>query len=176
MRTYLAKLGEVMQIAFVPQDFEGALRYWTEAMGVGPFYVQPRLSIPTMKYKGEPTQAVFTIAIAYWGEIQIELIEQHNDAPSIYKEWRDGGHEGVNHNCILVDDIMEARRVAEEAGMAVVQEVPGEGWGVLYVDTGGGPGTILEIIQPNEGMLARFGRIKADSMNWDGSDPIRYFN
>ena len=33
----LAKLGEVMQIAFVPEDFEGAMRFWTQVMGVGPF-------------------------------------------------------------------------------------------------------------------------------------------
>ncbi|HKY82397.1 MAG TPA: VOC family protein [Sphingobium sp.] len=172
----LAKLGEVMQIAFVPEDFEGMLRYWTQMMGVGPFYVQPRLSIPTLRYRGEPTDAIFTVAIAYWGDIQIELIEQHNDAPSIYKQWRDGGHEGVNHSCIVVEDIEEARRTAVEAGMAIAQEIPGDGWGVLYVDTGGGPGTMLEIIQPNEGMLGRFARIKADSLDWDGSDPVRYFS
>ena len=172
----LAKLGEVMQIAFVPEDFEGAMRFWTQVMGVGPFYVQPRLAIPTLRYKGEPTDAVFTVAIAYWGDIQIELIEQHNDAPSLYKEWRDAGREGVNHSCIVVADIAEARRVAEEAGMTVVQEIPGDGWGVLYVDTGGGPGTLLEIIQPNEGMLGRFARIKAAAQDWDGSDPIRYFS
>ncbi|NWK99142.1 hypothetical protein DM806_26485 [Sphingobium lactosutens] len=173
--THLTKLGQVMQIAFVPEDFERALRYWTQVMGVGPFYLQPRLSVPTMRYRGEPTTAVFTVAIAYWGDIQIELIEQHNDAPSVYKEWRDAGREGVNHSCILVEDIQEARRISEEAGMTIVQEIPGEGWGVLYVDTGGGPGTLLEIIQPNEGMLSRFARIKAESVGWDGSDPVRYF-
>ena len=171
----LAQLGEVMQIAYVPKDFDAALRFWTETMGVGPFYLQPNLSIPTLRYMGQPTDAVFSVAIAYWGDIQIELIEQHNDGPSIYKDWRDAGHEGVHHSCIIVEDIEEARRVAEAAGMTVAQEIPADGWGVLYVDTGGGPGTIVEIIQPNEGMLGRFARMKADSIGWDGSDPLRRF-
>ena len=34
----IARLGTVMQLAFVPEDVEGALRYWTETMGVGPFF------------------------------------------------------------------------------------------------------------------------------------------
>ena len=33
------------------------------------------------------------------------MIRQHNDAPSIYKAWRDEGREGLHHVCILVDDL-----------------------------------------------------------------------
>ncbi|NWK98737.1 hypothetical protein DM806_24360 [Sphingobium lactosutens] len=171
-----AQLGQVMQIAYVPEDFDAAIRFWTQTMGVGPFYLQPNLSIPTLRYRGEPTDAVFSVAIAYWGDIQIELIVQHNEAPSIYRDWREAGLKGVHHICIMVEDIEEARRVAEEAGMIVAQEIVAEGWGVLYVDTGGGPGTMTEIVQPNPGMLGRFARIKADSIGWDGSDPVRRFD
>jgi catechol 2,3-dioxygenase-like lactoylglutathione lyase family enzyme len=175
MMKSLMQLGQLMQIAYVPRDFDAALRFWTEDMGVGPFYLQPNLSIPTLKYRGQPTDAVISLAIGYWGDMQIELIEQHNDAPSIYRDWTEAGREGVHHSCILVDDIEEARRIAETAGMTIAQEVPGEGWGVLYVDTGGGPGTMLEIIQPNAGMLGRFATMKAASVGWDGSDPVRRF-
>ncbi len=173
--TSLIQLGQVMQIAYLPRDFEAAIRFWTQTMGVGPFYLQPNLSIPTLRYMGQPTDAVFSIAIAYWGDMQIELIEQHNDSPSIYRDWALAGHEGIHHSCILVDDIETARSIAQSAGMVVAQEVPGEGWGVLYVDTGGGPGTMLEIIQPSEGMKSRFAQMKAASLGWDGSDPVRRF-
>ncbi|HEX8058110.1 MAG TPA: VOC family protein [Novosphingobium sp.] len=173
---HLSKLGQLMQMAYVPQDFAAALRFWTETMGVGPFYLQRNLAPSGLQYMGLPTDAVFSIAIAYWGEIQIELIEQHNGAPSIFTDRDRFGHDGLHHTCILVDDIEEARRSAIASGGVVAQEVPGEGWGVLYVDTGGGPGTLLEIIQPNPGMLARFARMKADALAWDGTDPIRTFD
>lgn len=34
----LAKLGPVMQMAFVSADFDRALAFWTKTMGVGPFF------------------------------------------------------------------------------------------------------------------------------------------
>lgn len=170
----LTQLGEIMQIAYVPADFAAALGFWTDTMGVGPFYLQD-ISLPGLRYYGEPSAPLFSVAIAYWGEVQIELIAQHNDAPSIYRDWRDAGGEGVHHVCILVADIEEARRVALEAGGTVAQEAIGPDYGVLYVDTGGGPGTLLELVQPSPGMRARFARIRADAEGWDGTEPLRRF-
>ena len=34
----IARLGPIMQLAFVPADFGAALDYWTKVMGVGPFF------------------------------------------------------------------------------------------------------------------------------------------
>jgi hypothetical protein len=145
-------------------------------MGVGPFYLQPNLSLPGMLYHGEPSAPVFSVAIAYWGDIQIELIEQHNNAPSIYRDWRDRGGEGVHHSCLLVADLAHARATCEEAGGLIVQDAAfGAGGGVIYVDTGGGPGTMVELVQPNEGTLKRFATIKAASIDWDGAQPMRRF-
>ena len=44
---------------------------------------------------------------------------------------------------------------------------------VLYVDTGGGPGSIVEILQLSTGTDGLFGMIKAASVGWDGSEPLR---
>ena len=38
-----------------------------------------------------------SIALANSGDLQIELIQQVNDAPSMYKEFLDAGHEGLQH-------------------------------------------------------------------------------
>ena len=173
--TGLAQLGKVMQIAYVPADFDGALRFWTQVMGVGPFFLQPNLSPPGSYHRGQPTDAVFSIAIAYWGDVQVELVQQHNDGPSIYKEWRDAGHEGMHHSCILVDDIAEAQRAAEAAGGVIAQEIRGQGWGVFYADMGGGPGTMIEVMQASAATLERFAIMKQASIGWDGSDPVRRF-
>lgn len=29
-------LGDIIQMAYLPEDFDAALRYWTETVGVGP--------------------------------------------------------------------------------------------------------------------------------------------
>lgn len=167
----ISAIGPVMQFAFVPKNFDTALRHWTETMGVGPFFLIENNFLTDGKYLGETYHCVFSIAIAYWGDIQIELVRQENDAPSIYR-----GVEGdaLHHTCIMTDDIVKARSIAEASGAIVLVEgkVGADGH-VLYVDTGGGPGTIVEILQGATGTEGLFGMIKAASVGWDGSEPLR---
>ncbi len=167
----ISAIGPVMQIAFVPKDFDAAIRYWTETMAVGPFFLMENIQLGEMRYMGEPSDCLFSIAIAYWGDMQVELIRQENDAPSIYR-----GQEGgaLHHTCVLTDDIQQARQIAEDSGATILVEgkVAPDG-AVLYVDTGGGPGSIVEILQMSSGSDGLFAMIKAASVGWDGSDPVR---
>ena len=167
----ISAIGPVMQFAFVPKDFDAAVKHWTETMGVGPFYLIENNLLGEGKYLGEPYHCVFSIAIAYWGDMQIELVRQENDAPSIY---RGAEGEALHHTCILTDDIEKARKIAEGTGARVLVEgkVGADGH-VLYVDTGAGPGTIVEILQSATGTADVFAMIKAASVGWDGKDPLR---
>lgn len=170
--TGIAALGEVMQLAFVPDDFDAALKHWTEVMGVGPFFLMEGIHLEGMKYKGEPTDAVFDLALAYWGDIQIELIRPRDDHPSIYSgEY--GAVEGLHHVCILVDDIEDAYRVCGEQGAEIVIEGSLGDSRVIYVDPGQGPGSLVEILQQGEGGPALFAMIKQAGEGWDGSEPLR---
>lgn len=169
----ISALGEVMQLAYVPADFDAALRYWTGIMGVGPFFLFDRISLENCRYRGAPSDAVFSIAIGYWGDMQIELIKQHNDSPSIYKQWRDEGHEGLHHSCIVVPDLQKARAVCVQAGATILQEGKVPGVDAIYVDTGGGPGSMLEIIQVSEDARAAFEAMRDAARDWDGTDPLR---
>lgn len=174
VRRSIAGLGEVMQLAFVPADFDAALRHWTETMGAGPFFALEHVALEDLKYRGRPSDIDFSMALGYWGDIQIELIRQHNDAPSIYKAWRDEGREGLHHVCILTDDMDEARAVAAAAGAEVVQEGRLAGGGsVIYVDPGGGSGGLVEILQRTEGGQALFAMMREAARGWDGSAPLR---
>jgi hypothetical protein len=173
-RETIAALGEVMQLAYVPADFEGALKFWTETMGAGPFFALNHVQLEDVKYRGEPAEIDFSMALGYWGDIQIELIRQHNDAPSIYKAWRDEGREGLHHVCILVGDMAVARAACASSGAAVAQEGMLAGGGeVIYVDTGGGPGTMVEILQPGPGTAGFFAMMREAARGWDGRDPLR---
>jgi methylmalonyl-CoA/ethylmalonyl-CoA epimerase len=167
----LSAIGPVMQIAFVPDDFDAAIAHWTTVMGIGPFFLIENIKLPDSLYLGQPNECVFSIAIAYWGDVQVELIRQENDAPSIY---RGAEGKGLHHTCVLTEDIDAARATAEAAGAKVLVEgrVDPDG-AVLYVDSGGGPGGIVEILQPATGTLGLFEMIKAASQGWDGSDPVR---
>jgi methylmalonyl-CoA/ethylmalonyl-CoA epimerase len=174
MMPSIASLGRVMQIAFVPSDFDAALRHWTKTMGVGPFFSLEHICLPNCRYEGQPADIDFSIAIAYWGDLQVELVRQHNDAPSIYKRWRDEGREGLHHVCIVVDDMAHARAVCAAAGARVTQEGDVAGGGeVIYVDSGGGPGGLVELIRLPQVTLDGFAAMREACRNWDGHEPLR---
>jgi methylmalonyl-CoA/ethylmalonyl-CoA epimerase len=169
----IANLGRVMQLAFVPKDFDVALKYWTEVMGAGPFFLNRHIRLPDMKFRGKPSDIDFSMGLGYWGDMQIELIKQHNAAPSIFNEWRDAGLEGLQHVCVQVSDMNHARGVCSRSGAVVLQEATFPNGGVIYVDTGGGPGTIVELLQMPHGTGAYFDYMREQARNWDGSRPIR---
>jgi len=171
----LASLGEAFQIAFVPSDFDAALRFWTETMGAGPFYLLEHIQAENCKYKGEAASFDFSAAVGYWGDLQIELIQQHDSKPSIYSTWLEQGLQGVHHVCVAVQDMAEARQVCAEVGATVMQEAQFRGGSaeVIYVDTHGGPGTMVEFWKGDDAGRQFFGRIRDAARGWDGSRPLR---
>lgn len=169
----LADVGEIMQLAFLPKDFDAAVKYWTETMGVGPFYLLENIRLGDMKYKGEPTEAVFSVAIAYWNDIQIELVRPENDALAHYSG-EHAVHDRVQHVCITVDDIADAYKACEAAGAEILVEGKvGKAGAVIYADPGYGPGGVVEFVQLDKGGPEWFAMIKAEALDWDGTDPLR---
>lgn len=169
----LASLGSVMQMAYVPSDFDAAVKHWTEVVGAGPFFLLPNVSLPGGRYRGEPSDPVFTMALGYWGDMQIELIRPENDAKSLYR-----GEYGVadvlHHVCILVDSIVEARAACEAAGAEIIFEAPvGDTGGVIYADPGTGPGNLVELLEPQAGTRELFAMMRDAAKGWDGKEPLR---
>lgn len=171
----IAALGPVMQLAFIPRDLEAALNFWTRTMGVGPFFHFAHIRYERAQYLGAPTAIDFSVHIAQWGPVQIELVSQHCDTPSVYKSFLDAGHDGLHHVCISVPDIAAARRACAAAGAPILFEVSLGGTEAFYADPGGGPGTLVEIVQPAPPLVFAFAMIADAARDWDGKDPVRGF-
>jgi methylmalonyl-CoA/ethylmalonyl-CoA epimerase len=169
----LASLGPVGQLAYLPSDFDAALAYWTRTMGVGPFYLMENVALGGMKYRGAPTGSIFSIAIAYWGDIQIELVRAENDEPGLYNGPY-GVKDRLHHVCIFVESIAQARAAAAAAGAEILVEGSvGNDGGVIYVDAGGGPGHVIELLQNMTGADTIFQMIRDAGKDWDGRNPLR---
>ena len=84
---------------------------------------------------------------------------------------------GLHYVCILVDDIEEAYSACERQGAEIVIEGKFGNSRVIYLDpgpeAGGGPGRLVEVLQQDPDGPDLFGMIKAASVDWDGSDPVR---
>jgi len=172
--------GPLLQVGLIVRDVDQALAYWTQVLDVGPFYVIREARIGNFFYRGRPSEdIVITMAFAQSGEMQIELIQQHNDAPSGYREFLSAGREGAQHLSSWFEDPAaydEARTALLGRGMQVVHEtVSNDGSPrFAYFDSGVPFAPMIEL---SEAMLpgARIVQdtVIAASRGWDGTDPIR---
>jgi methylmalonyl-CoA/ethylmalonyl-CoA epimerase len=172
-KSLITSIGSVTQLAFVPSDFDATLKFWLETMGVGPFHIL-KARIETAKYRGQATVPEVTTALGYWDDMQIEIIRQDNAAPSLYREWREAGGEGLHHVCVETDDFAGAKAIAVAAGAELIFDADFFGTEWCYFDTGGGPGTIVEIIRQSPEVAGLMKKIRDSQRGWDGTDPIRY--
>jgi methylmalonyl-CoA/ethylmalonyl-CoA epimerase len=174
----LARLGPIAQLAYVPRDFDAALQTWITQYGVGPFHLWEHIAVDRMWTDGRPASPDFSVALAYWGDVQIELIRQHNDAPSIYRDWNS---DALHHILIAAEDYDAALKACETAGFPVA--MAGEGllgspdFRFCYCALGAnGPAGYVEFAARPAGggaFAERTIAMKAASVDWDGRDPIR---
>ena len=88
--------GGIRQIGMVVRDAQQAMREWGR-LGVGPFFTMP-FTFDDFVYRGRPSAPPeVTLCFAHSGPIQLELIQQHNDVPSAYREFLDSGRVGAQH-------------------------------------------------------------------------------
>jgi Glyoxalase/Bleomycin resistance protein/Dioxygenase superfamily len=168
--------GQVRQNGYVVEDVEAAMRYWSETLGVGPFYYAPRVPVKNFRYRGEPQAIEVSVALANSGPLQIELVQQRNDVPSMYKAFRDAGHVGLQHIAYWTESFDQdiARLTAQGLKVAMSGEV-GEHGRYAYFDTEFHPGSVIELseVAGPKGKLFRLIREAAEG--WNGKDPVRPF-
>ena len=115
-----------------------------------------------------------TIALANTGALQIELIAQHNDAPSMYLDFLQAGNEGLHHLGYACEDYERdvAAYVARGYRIGHAGVVCGRG-GFTYLDTETHPGTVVELFDMAHGRTEIYAAIEAAARDWDGSEPVR---
>ncbi|MBV1688957.1 VOC family protein [Novosphingobium sp. G106] len=170
--------GPIRQVGHVVRDADAAMNYWTGVMGVGPFFVLREYEFLDFRYRGRLSlPPVVTLCFAFSGDLQIELIQQHNDAPSSYREFLSSGREGMQHVSPWFDDLAAydaARARALALGMAMVQESASGIARFCYFETGRPDAPLLELA---EALLPAARGVHdlayAASQGWDGSEPVR---
>jgi hypothetical protein len=161
--------GPVVQQGYVVPDIDEAMAHWI-ARGVGPFFVERHIR-PPGEFDGADVQPDLSAAFAYSGDQQIEVIQQHDDAATIYSEYLAGHPEGgLQHLAMWVDDIDVK---LEELGAAyVVRQRYGPAH--AYLDSAERPGVMIQLMARSDLMVGLFEGIFAAHEAWDGVQaPVR---
>lgn len=168
------RFGPVMQLGFVVPDLERAMAHWTGTVGVGPFFVMSHIKFAEATYRGQPTDADISVAVAQWGEVQVELIQQFNESPSIYSHFPGRAAGGLQHVGVMTasvrDDLEQLRSLGIEA---VQQGSTANGIRFAYINTDQHPGGMIELIEHGPAIDGFFAMVRAAAQGWDGSKPVR---
>ena len=168
--------GEIRQLGYVVHDIEAAMRQWTDTLGVGPWFYAERVTTRNFYHRGAPSPVEISVALANSGPIQVELMQQRNDAPSMYREFLDAGREGLQHVAFWTtsyDD--DLKRLAGRGLLPVMGGEVGAKGRYAYFDTEFHPGTVVELSEVSGAKGDMFRAIREASLAWDGTDPVRSF-
>ena len=163
----------IVQMAWVVRDLEAAARRFSSTLGAGPFLFNRHVQLVDPHHRGQPVRTDFSLALAQAGEIQIELIEQHDLTPSVYRDLVPEGAEGFHHVAVIVPDV--AREVARyrDLGFAVASSGRFGHADFAYIDTSQATGHMVEILPDNETIRRFFGSVRKAAETWDRLEPIR---
>ncbi len=167
-------LGGVVQFAYTVADIETAMREYTARLKVGPWFVRGPFRPLAGTYRGQPCAAEFTLARGFCGHAMVELIQQHDDAPSVFRERIDATGYGFHHWGVAVTDIDAATAEYTRQGAAVAfsDRLP-SGARIVYLDACGPLPGMVELIEFTPDQERHYTAMHAAAIGWDGTDPIR---
>ncbi|MGA5542444.1 VOC family protein [Mycobacterium sp. NPDC051198] len=165
-----------MQICWVVPDLEAAIDSWVSDAGVGPFFWFGGVDFTDGRHRGAvaPFPKV-EAAIAYAGEVQIELVSQDNDEPGVFRDLFRRDASGLHHMALYCTDYEAERDAYIAAGAQLAFEGKLDGIRTCWVDTSPTLGFMVELLEPSAEREAGFAAMHAAAENWDGRDPIVTF-
>ena len=124
--------GAIVQHAYTVADIESAALEQTRTSGIGPWFLRGPFTPPQARYRGAPSTATFTLARAFLGPVMVELIQQHGDEPSVFRERPLGLHHWAT---MPADFDAELARLHALGFESAFEDVLPTGARITYVDT-----------------------------------------
>jgi catechol 2,3-dioxygenase-like lactoylglutathione lyase family enzyme len=171
-------IGEAKQLGVVVKDLDAAMRFWTDTLKVGPFVViEEAVGDRDYMHRGKKSDVKMSLGFSYCGDLQLEFVQQLNNAPSPYVEFLEQGREGLHHIAFYPDDYEKACRDLVALGLrevAWVQTRDGQKNGSFFE----GPaalGFMIELTPITPERTHYYSGFKILAETWDGSRPIRRY-
>jgi hypothetical protein len=165
--------GAIMQHGYVVDDVETVAMEWAERVNAGPFYVLDRTLMDQYYFRGERMDVELRLGFGYWHGMQIELIQQLNDADTLYKRALRTSAGQLNHFATLVPDL-ETLLTSRQLHDRVIQHghMP-SGLKFAYLENYLPGGQHLELVQAQESTVMAFAGMQKAAARWDGRKPVR---
>jgi hypothetical protein len=166
--------GPIKQWGFLVKDLDRAMACWVDQLGVGPWWGFRNVPV-TAQFQGEESQVTMDVGLAFQSGVQIELIQQTNDALSPYSAFYAGDGEQMLHQvAYFAPDIDAAVARARDNGMREVGSIKTLlGTRYVYMDSPALEGLVIELMEVHDGFVEEYERNAREAESWDGSEPYR---
>jgi len=160
------------QLGFVVGDLLRAAERWARVYRVGPFHVMPRVEA-RCTHRSAQSLIELQVAVAQAGPVQIELIEQFCDRPSVYRDRFGKGESGFHQVCTVTRDYDGKKTYYERLGYELASEMNAGSGRIAFYDTVRDFGFFTEVVEASPSFLANLAKIAQTCAAWDGTDPVR---
>jgi hypothetical protein len=116
---------------------------------------------------------VLQVGVAQSGPVQIELIQQHCDTPSIFLEHHGSGHGMLHQLCTITSDFDGKKAHYQQLGYELATELNSPRQRVAFIDTVDDFGFYTEVVEAPPDFLPSLAAIARTCAEWDGRDPVR---
>ena len=162
----------IFQYAYFVNDLDESANKWHKLFGAGPFFAARHHRCDRFHYRGEPIEADVSYAFAYCGDTQIQLVQQHDDQPSIYRDMFAPGEEGLHHIATLVTDFDAELKRIEDMGYETACRLYADRVDAAYLDTRPLIGYFTELHGDPVHILGTFANWKRSHELWDGTGQV----
>lgn len=164
--------GRIRQFGFIVGDVDAAIAQWA-ALGVAPWLVIRDMRMERCRYRGALSEPMISMALANSGDMQIELIQQLDDTPSIYQEFMTATGGGLNQVAYWVEDLKAVRTDAVAAGWTEVWCGSEDGPTMFsYLEHPDSPLAIVELMELNDMTRAMGVAVQNAAEAWAPGEPI----
>jgi hypothetical protein len=164
----------IIQFAYTVDDIESGMRCYTELLHIGPWFLIGPFVPSKGLYRGSVTKMKISLAVAFAGESMIELIEQHDAEPSVYKETlKARGAHGFHHWAIGARDFDATVAHYKSKGYReTFSDISPRGVRVVYLDTSTDLSGMLEIIEMTADVEEQYKHMYDAARTWDGRHSV----
>lgn len=172
--------GSVRQLGIIVRDLNTEVQNWVN-LGIGPWALISEVRFENFRYRGRPAPGpLVSIAVAYSGPLQVEIIQQHDKVSSAYTEYlalSPGGIQHIANFATSEADYDNKRQAMLDQGLVVVHEGNVEGYAqrFAYCSTPGRTSYPLFEIGESDlpALRPMWKKLQQLSESWDGRNPLR---
>jgi hypothetical protein len=169
--------GSAVQIAYHVPDPERAALDFSRRFGWGPFFYFEHIALSRCRYRGQPAAFDHSSAYGQAGELMVELITQHDDAPSVLRDLYARDAVGIHHVAHFVQSLPDAMDDARRADVDIALDAcTSTGTAFVMLDLTRQLGHMIEIYEGCGDLMKFYRYVRRAADGWDGTAPLRRLN